>query len=131
MKMFDKDLAAESQTQSACPNQVDVETLNNNFLTLDDPLLSATSQPVKMMVPIYDDLNGGTGSAESFAELEVIYESQNDISIIKEINPDNYIKQWSGLGPNLSSASTSQGASIDDLGDVKWEVKSIQRRNSS
>jgi len=133
LKMFDTDLAAESQAEPACPNQVDVEAVNNNLLTLDDPLLSATSHPVKMMVPIYEDLNGGTGSAESFAELEVIWESnnQNDISIIEEISPDHYINQWSGLGPNLSSASTSQGALIDDLGDVKWEVKNIKRRKSS
>ena len=129
-KIFEEDLPTESQTQSAYPHQV--EGLDNKLLTLEDPLLSATSVPNKMLVPICEDFNGGTGCVESYAELELIYENNpnnNTTADYHQMNSDPHTKECefinkkavrvnsiiipgSGLGTDLSSASTSQGASV-------------------
>jgi len=131
-KIFEEDLPTESQTQSAYPHQV--ERLGNKLLTLEDPLLSATSVPNKMLVPICEDFNGGTGCVESYAELELIYENNpnnNTTADYHQMNSDPHTKEWSGLGTDLSSASTSQGASIEDLGEVEWKVQNIEHRKGS
>ena len=87
MKMFDDDSAAESEK-----SDVDLETVNSKLLTCNDPFLSTTFQPGKMMVPI----SGGPGCADSIAEVEVICEeSQIDIinSDPQHTNPDPCIHQ--------------------------------------